>query len=490
MILFEYEPGSGPALPFEAQRQRLHEIRETIQATDYPPEDQQAIARRAIWLYIQARPEQIPPGGTWDIWALIAGRGAGKTRTGAETIIAWAQSIKDSRWALVSATLTDVRETMIEGESGILSIISDEALWGGSRDKGYNSGRPELRLSNGARLRGYSSEKPDRLRGPQFHGWWGDEPASWKDARIAPEDPEHLNTTFSNMRLSTRLRAPGWDNKGILTGTPKNVGLISGRRDLPGIMTGYEGVSIEKMNTRENLLNLSDFYRGLVRRLDGTRLGRQELNAELLTDVLGSLVRDSWIVVSDPPPLEEFTRIGVAIDPAGSHRKTSDETGIIVGGLDRIGRVWILDDVSGRYTPAQWRDLANAKYEEYRADAVIGEVNFGGDLVEQNMKALSRPPRFVPIRASRGKAIRAEPIAGLYEVRVDGQGRPLEEAGERIRHARFFPELVDQWTSWIPHAPTFSPDRLDAEVHLVTWLLEVGDAWEGSDLLSGLGTYQ
>lgn len=491
MTVFPWVPGTGPSLTPQQLRQRGAEMKQIILDLDRTPEEQAHIARRAAWLYLQARPQQIPPGVDWLIWFLLGGRGSGKTRTGAETIAGWAQNIPKSRWALVSATLSDVRETMLEGDSGLLSILPSSALWGGSHDAAYNSGRPQLRLANGARLRGYSSEKPGRLRGPQFHGWWGDEPAEWKDAHVAPEDPEHLNTTFSNLLLSTRLKAPGWANKGIVTGTPATVGLLAGREPLPGLLTGYEGVVQDKMRSVENLDNLNQVYRSLIDKLQGTRIGRQELDAELLTDVQGALVKPHWVVVQDPPPIEEFMRIGIGVDPAGSHRRTSDETGIIVGGLDSIGRGWVLKDMSGRWSPARWRDIVAALYDEYRADAVVAEVNFGADLVVENLNNMTRPVRVVPIHASRGKALRAEPIAALYEVRVEPDGTPMEPPGERIRHADHFGPLVDQWTRWVPTQPgKVSPDRLDAQVHLFHWLLDNGsEGWEGSNYLDGLGTY-
>ena len=491
MRIFNYEPGSGPDLDIEGRRARFTEIKTIVSAMPVSEEEKGAIALRAAWLYLQAREEQIPPAGDWEIWFLLGGRGSGKTRTGAETIRGWAANIPKSRWALVSSTLSDVREVMIEGESGLLSILPTDALWGGSRETAYQSGRPQLKLANGAILRGFSSETPSRLRGPQFHGWWGDEPAAWRDSHIAPEDPAHLDTTLSNLLFANRLPAAGWQNRGIMTGTPAAVPMLSGRGGLPGLLTGYEATVIQRMSSRDNLGNLSPFYRRLVSRLHGTRLGRQEIEAELLTDVEGALVRGGWIIVAKPPPLDQFMRIGIGVDPAGSHRMTSDETGIIVGGLDSIGRGWVLADLSGRWTPGEWRDIVARAWEQYKPDAVIAERNFGGDLVEENLRNLSKPLRVVGVHAARGKAIRAEPISALYEVREEADGTPMEEAGERIRHADHFPELVDQWTTWVPTRPgKISPDRLDAQVHLFHWLLDAGSgSWEGSDLLSGLGTY-
>lgn len=493
MRLFPWDPGSGGSIDAADRLDRWDEIQKTILHLDLTNEQKAGLARRAAWLYLHARPEQVPPQGAWEIWFLLGGRGSGKTRTGAETIAAWALNIPDSYWALVAPTLKGSREVMIEGESGLLSILPPSALWGGTRDSAYNSGRPQLRLANGAILRGFSSETPDGLRGPQFHGWWGDEPASWRDAHIAPEDPAHLNTTFSNLLFSTRLPAEGWQNRGIMTGTPAAVGLLAGRGPLPGLLTGYEGVSVQRMRSIDNVANLNPFYRRLIHRMAGTRLGRQELDAELLTDVEGALVRGSWILVADPPPLDQFMRIGVGVDPAGAHRSsTSDETGIVVGGLDGVGRGWVLADLSGRWSPAQWRDIVARAVQQYQADFVVAERNFGGDLVEENLRNLTSPVRVEMVHASRGKALRAEPISALYEVRMDPTGQhPIEEPGVRIRHADHFPELVDQWTTWVPSRPgKISPDRLDAQVHLFHGLLDAGSgAWEGSDLLANLGTY-
>jgi len=500
-VIFDWAPGSGPWLPVGEREARLLHIEDVSGRLGLNAGEQVEFIRRAAWLYIFARAEQVPPAleteedEDWEIWFLLGGRGSGKTRTGAETIAGWALDIPKSRWALVAPTLTDARETMLEGESGLLSILPPSALWGGSIESAYNSGRPELRLSNGARLRGFTSEKPARLRGPQFHGWWCDEPASFKDSETAPDDDDHPNTTFSNLRLATRLKAPGWKNRGIITGTPEPVGLLTGRRGQPGLLTGYDGVIVHKMSSRDNLAFLSPVFRRLIKRLQGTRIGRQEIEAELLTDIKGALLRPSWIHVEKPPPLDRFLRVGIGVDPAGSHRSSSsDETGIIVGGLDDVGRGWVLDDLSGKLSPAQWRDRVAAAYDEYRADAVIVEKNFGGDLVEENLAKQDRPMRTIFVTASRGKAIRAEPIAGLYEVRIDTDGKPVEPAGERIRHAARFYELEEQWTGWVPPKPgkrsKISPDRLDAQVHLFHWLTDsTQEVWEGGDLLDGLGSY-
>lgn len=495
MRLFPWAPGSGAELDADGKTERVAIIRTKLDGLDVPLDKARAIARRAIWLYIDCRPEQVPPSGDWEVWFLLGGRGSGKTRTGAETLAGWAIDMPGTRWALVAPTLTDVRETMCEGESGLRAVIPADSLWGGSWDVAFNSGRPEVRLANNSRLRGYSSEKPGRLRGPQFHGAWVDEPGELKDSYTLPIDESNTNTTWSNLRLATRLRHLDEDGNSVplrivVTGTPKRVKLLVGDSVQPGLLTGEEGVTIRRMKTSDNTDNLSPYYKQLQRRLAGTRVGRQELDAELLTDVPGALVKGAWVRIDKPgPSVDDLARVAVGVDPAGTHKPTSDETGIIVAGLDHSGLGWILEDLSGRYSPGQWRDIAVSAYNRWRADAVVAEVNFGYDLVRSNIERQDQLVNVVEVRASRGKALRAEPIAGLYEVR-DG-----EEPGVRIRHAKSFPELVDQWTTWVPPRPgqrnKVSPDRLDAEVHVMTWLTNgEGHGWDGADYLSNLGHYQ
>jgi phage terminase large subunit-like protein len=421
------------------------------------------LAERASRWRFQARPEQLTPPGDWFIWWIDAGRGWGKTRTAAETLKEWALATPGSRWALVAATIADARDTMIEGESGLLTLFKPHELRGGSADTAFNRSMGELYLANGALFKTYSSEKPRKLRGPQHHGAWCDELAAWEDAPLGMMDEKDLSkgngTTWSNLLFGLRL---GKNPRIIIASTPKPVKLVF---DLLAYAKANPGrVYITKGTTYDNLSNLSDtFKQNVVAVFEGTSMGRQELNAELNMVVKGALwtrVMLNPIQVDDVPPMR---RIVVAVDPAVTADEDSDETGIVVVGIGfpipafPDGLLYVLEDASGIYTPLEWATVADRLYQKWEADCIVAEVNNGGDLVEVNVRQVNKTARYRGVRASRGKVTRAEPVVALYE-----KGR--------VRHRKGLDDLETQMTTWSAGTGEKSPDKIDATVWGITEL--------------------
>ncbi|MDP9763852.1 phage terminase large subunit-like protein [Deinococcus enclensis] len=402
---------------------------------------------RQRWL-LTARLNQLPPPGDWFVWLILAGRGFGKTRTGAETIAQWARETPKGRFALVAQTIADARDTMVEGQSGLLSVLDESELRGGSVDTAWNRSLGELYLRNGAKFKCFSSEKPRSLRGPQHHGAWGDEPATWNDADQGTAE----DTTWTNLLFGLRL---GKDPRVVMTGTPRPVRLIRElKKDEQTVLTGGA--------TTDNLGNLSEkFKRTVISKYEGTRLGRQELDGELLEDTPGALWKYAMfnregfrIKPDDLPPM---VRIVVAIDPQASQGSDNAETGIIVAGKDAAGKGYVLDDLSGDYSPTEWAEVAIEAYKYWQADCIVAERNNGGDMVENTIRAVNPAVNAKTVWASRGKHTRAEPVSALYEK-------------SNIHHAKVFPDLEGQMTTWVP-GDKVSPDRMDALVWAFTELL-------------------
>jgi len=363
----------------------------------------------------------------------MAGRGFGKTRTGAETTRIWVKS--NPFVNLVGATADDARDIMIEGESGILAICPKE-----ERPE-YKKSDRKLVWPNGAVSLIFTADEPERLRGKQHNKVWLDEIASWRYT-------ESFDQTMLGLRIGTKPQ-------GIITTTPKPIKIVK------ELITDPRNV-VMCGTTYENRANLADgFFDYVIKKYEGTRVGRQELMAEVLEDVEGALwkwkVIDDYRVQKEP----EFIRIVIPIDPAVSTNPDSDETGIIPVGLGKDGHGYVLGDASGIYTPLGWAQKAIAQYETLQADAMICEVNNGGDLVEANLRAAGFKGRVIKVHASRGKATRAEPIAAYYE-----QGK--------IHHVGNFPALESQMTTWDP-AEEFSPDRVDSLVWGLTFLMTKGE---------------
>ena len=384
-----------------------------------------------------ARHNQNPPDGLWTAWILMAGRGFGKTRTGAEWVRSQVESGRAGRIALVARTPAEIRDTMIQGPSGLLNICPPWAM------PEYESTKKKLTWPNGATAFLFSSYEPDQLRGPQFDAAWCDELASWK----YPRD------TWDNLAFALRL---GLDPRCVVTTTPKPIALL---REL----VARPDVHVTRGTTYDNEDNLApSFYSSIRSRYEGTRTGRQEIHADLLDQSEDALWQRQWIddsrVKSAPDSLVEVV---VAIDPAVSSNPRSDETGIVVAGVDSDKRCYVLADGSGRMTPNTWAERAIALYDKHSADRIIGETNNGGDLVQEVLRTASGGNifRFLAVNASRGKYARAEPIAALYE-----QGK--------VHHVGTFPELEDQMCTWTPKGPAdASPDRMDALVWAVTQLI-------------------
>lgn len=403
---------------------------EAIQALFEGFSDDELLALEADWRF-WARPDQIAPEGDWSKWLILAGRGWGKTRTGAEFIIEEIRSGRASRVALVGRTAADVRDVMIEGESGILACSPEDFK------PIYEPSKRRLTWPNGAIATAYSGDEPNLLRGPQHDLAWADEAAAWR-----------YTEAWDNLIFGLRL---GKHPRVIITTTPKPTPLI---KDL----VSDPKVFITKGKTQDNAANLADsFIAEIERKYAGTRLGRQEMDGELLDDVKGALWTrkrlDELRVASDLP---DFVRIVVAIDPATTSEEGSDETGIVVAALGTDGHAYVLDDLSLKDSPGNWAKAAVGGYSKHRADLIVGEANNGGDMVELTVRTVDKKVPFKKVHASRGKLTRAEPIAALYE-----QGK--------VHHVGFFAELEDQMCTWVPGKK--SPDRMDALVWALTELM-------------------
>ncbi len=386
-----------------------------------------------------ARDNQLPPEGNWRAWLLMAGRGFGKTRTGAEWVRDQVLNQGRRRIALVAPTAADVRDVMVEGQSGILAIGAPD-----ERPR-YEPSKRRVIWPNGAIATTFSADEPERLRGPQHDAAWCDEIASWRY-------PEAWDMLMFGLRI-------GKDPRVVVTTTPKPIKII---REL----IADPSTVITRGSSYENRANLAPtFFAQIVHKYAGTRLGRQELDAELLEDVPGALWSRAqleecrWPAYQNVPDL---TRIVVAIDPAVTSGEDADETGIVVAGKDARGHGYVLADTSGRYPPTDWARLAISLYRQHKADRIVAEVNNGGDMVEATLRMVDPNVSYVAVHATRGKVVRAEPVAALYE-----QGR--------IRHIGAFATLEDQMCGFTPDldrkAAGFSPDRVDAMVWALTDLL-------------------
>jgi phage terminase large subunit-like protein len=410
---------------------------------------EQAVSMLHDWRF-WARPNQLPPAGDWRVWLLLAGRGFGKTRTGAELVRAHAMSGAARRIAFVAPTAADARDVMVEGESGILRISPPR-----ERPR-YEPSKRRLTWPNGAIATLFSADEPERLRGPQHDFAWCDELAAWRY-------PEAWDMLLLGLRL-------GQDPRAVATTTPRPSRLIR-------TLLADPGVVVTRGRTAENRGNLAPaFLEQIVRRYEGTRLGRQELDGEILEDIPGALWSRAIIEAARAGAAPELARIVVAIDPAVASGEQADETGIIVAGADVGGHGYVLADVSGRYAPTEWARAAIATYRAHAADRIVAEVNNGGEMVEATLRMIDPGVPFRAVRASRGKTARAEPVAALYE-----QGR--------VRHVGAFPQLEDQMCAFAPGAGGGlrggfdrgavvdrgamggSPDRVDALVWAITELL-------------------
>jgi phage terminase large subunit-like protein len=317
-----------------------------------------------------ARPEQLPPSGPWSTWLVLAGRSFGKTRCGAEWVRSFAEAGATSHIALVASNAADARDAMIEGPAGLCSIAP-------------NSFRPQFEPSkrrvtwpNGCQAIVFASEEPDQLRGPQHAAAWLDELAKFKN----------LQDTWDNLQMGMRI---GKHPRQVITTTPRPLKLL--RELIAASKTPGSDIVITRGSTYDNRGNLPDSYITAMRaKYEGTRLGRQELNAEILDDTPGALWNRDLIERTRRNEAPLLTRIVVAIDPAATVSEDSDETGIIVAGLAENREVYVLADASGKYSPTEWARIAIGLFKHWRADRIVAEVNNGGVMVENTLRMVDR----------------------------------------------------------------------------------------------------
>lgn len=389
-----------------------------------------------FWAY----EHQVPPEGDWTTWVILGGRGAGKTRAGAEWVRRQVEGNapedegRARRVALVGETVDQVREVMVFGESGILACSPPD------RKPVWEAGRKRLVWPNGAIAQVFSAHEPEALRGPQFDAAWVDELAKWKKGQ----------ETWDMLQFGLRL---GERPQVCVTTTPRNVPILK------EILARESTVSTHAP-TEANRAHLADSFLEEVRtRYAGTRLGRQELDGVLLDEVEGAFWTVERLDAGRVDKIPELDRIVVAIDPPVTGHSASDECGIVVAGVVQRGAVgewqaYVLDDATVRgASPAAWARVAVAAYDAWDADKLVAEVNQGGDLVAEVVRQVDPSVPLKAVRASRGKAARAEPVAALYE-----QGR--------VHHVGCHADLEDQMRKMTNAGfdGTGSPDRVDALV--------------------------
>src|SRR5438477_7571999 len=386
-----------------------------------------------------ARPEQLPPDGAWTTWLYMGGRGAGKTRAGAEWITARVANGLGRRIALVASTAADARDVMIEGESGLLAV---SPAW---HRPLYEPSKRRITWPNGAVATLFSAEKPDALRGPQHDTAWCDELAKWK----------YLEAAWDNLQLGLRL---GSIPRQVITTTPRALA------SLKAIIARSDTV-VTRGTSYDNRINLAPaFFSEIIRRYEGTRFGRQEINAELLDDVSGALWTRAMLDAArlghgvSPP---QMARVVVGVDPSGT-RGDDDRAsvGIVAAGKGIDGIGYVLADFTCALSPAGWGRRVAEAVSAHKADCVVAEANFGGAMVESVLAAANVGARVKMVTASRGKIVRAEPIAALYEQ-------------NRVRHAGACSALEDQLIAFTTegYVGEGSPDRADAMIWALTELL-------------------
>ncbi len=404
--------------------------------------DDEDIAHISHDWQVWARNDQLPPAGDWANWLVLGGRGAGKTRTGAEWIRGIALGLPGfapepvRRIALVGETLEDVRAVMIEGESGLLAVHPKEER------PHFESSKRQLLWPNGAVAHMFSGNRPDSLRGPQFEAAWCDELCKWR----------YPQETYDMLQFGLRL---GKQPRQIITTTPRPIALLKQ-------LMADSGTVTDRASTRANRQFLaSGFMQRMEGQYAGTRLGRQELEAEILEDRPDALWQRDRLDEMRLKQAPELVRIIVAVDPPITSHDRSDACGIIVAGLDEAGQGFVLADESlTQASPLTWARAAVRAFHLFEADRLIAETNQGGEMVESLIRQVDRNVAFRAVRARRGKYIRAEPVAALYEQK-------------RVHHIGALPLLEDELCDFGPGGLTSgkSPDRLDALVWALTELM-------------------
>jgi phage terminase large subunit-like protein len=396
------------------------------------------------WRGFLARPSQIAPDGAWSIWLVLAGRGFGKTRIGSEwvremvcgaTPLAGGQA---RRIALIAETAADARDVIVEGDSGILSVHPKEYR------PLYEPSKRRVTWPNGAQATLFNAVEPDQLRGPQHDLAWGDELAKWRYAR----------ETYDQLQFGMRL---GAHPRQLFTTTPRPIELV---KELVKQANTGDDVVITRGRTLDNAGNLAaPFLKRIKDRYEGTRLGRQELDGEVLEDMPGALwtrrMLDEWRV----PEAPGLKRIVVSVDPSGSDSDDADDIGIGAAGSSTDNRGFFLEDATMQGTPEEWGRTAVGLYHKLGADLIVAESNYGGQMVQHVIRSIDPNVPVKLVHASRGKHVRAEPISALYE-----QGR--------IAHVGAFPELEDEMCLMTSNGymGERSPNRLDALVWAFTEL--------------------
>lgn len=403
------------------------------------------------WWFLR-RPEQEIPPGVWFVWLILSGRGWGKSRTGAETLVEWVLDLPavdgvPTEWAIIGETIRDAREVCVLGPSGVIRALERRGLHEGA-DWSYHSTFGILTLhERGQKVHVLGADDADVGRGLNLCGAWLDEVAKWRYSNEA-----WIEGIAPSLRIGPHPRA-------IVTTTPKPIKLL---RDWLKRTDG--SVFVTRGSTFDNKANLSPLALEELRiRYEGTRIGRQELHGELLDDVEGALWQRAQID-RDRVPLRqvELYRVVVAVDPAVTSGEDADETGIIIAGRGVDQRGYVLADRSIRTTPALWAQRIVDAYKEFAANEVVIETNQGGEALVALIHTIDSAIPVSMVVAKKGKRVRAEPVSALYE-----QGR--------ISHVGRLDTLEDQICGWTPEAVE-SPDRMDALVYAITYLFESGDA--------------
>lgn len=405
-----------------------------------------------------ARRKQLCPDavleGRKTTWFLVAGRAFGKTRAGSEFVRMLAEEASVKYIGIIGPTANATRKVMVEGPSGILAVSHPGFM------PRYSPSKLEIKWPNGVIAHTYSADEPERLRGPEHEAIWCDEPASWR----------YGQDTMDNAMMG--LRGGGVTGNPIraITGTPKPTKLV---KDI----IADEDTVVVKGTTYDNVRNLPPkYFSQIIRRYEGTRLGRQELNAEILDDVEGALwtrklldrnrVTLKWFKREGP----DLQRIVVAVDPSTTNKEKSAECGIVIAGLGVNGHGYVLDDASKKDTPLGWASKAVAKYNQYGADRIAAEVNNGGDMVETTVRTIDSRVSYRAVHASRGKVARAEPVSALYE-----QGK--------VHHVGAFPQMEDELCEYTGDSGDPSPNRYDAVVWAITELFNLDNREEPEPMI-------
>ncbi len=401
-------------------------------------------AERLIWR-LKMHHFQAPPTGDWRGWMLQAGRGSGKTLTGSFDVLEHCLDNPGYRYGIIAATFNDAKTVCVEGETGLIAVALAMGLIEGV-DFEWNRSDGEFKFTNGSLAKLYSAEKPNRLRGPQFHRVWLEELAAWKDAHLG----DALNTTFNNA-IGFALRL-GDDARYIVTTTPR-------RNEIIKDLAERDNVAITRGSTYDNIENLAPNVAEEILRYEGSHIGRQEIHGEIVEEVEGAYWTLEMIEQALEYTPEEWGRTICGVDPSGG----ADEIGIVVAAeipscscpfaRDRMPHFAVLDDRSLKASPEIWA----ARAVSAEADRIVAERNYGGDMVEAVIRQVDVNAPVKLVNASRGKLVRAEPIAALYEQK-------------RVHHLKAFPQMEDEMTTYVG-GENWSPNRMDALVWALTELI-------------------